>query len=90
MHWEWIKIINKWIWTKEAVIYSLNTLDVKCTHIGDFPKFSHIIDAEEVQEGRKKVSQKCSSKTKLVVILLCSTSAQYLCLGFCVIAIKFR
>ena len=44
MHWECIKIINKWIWAKEVGIHSLNTLDVKCTHMGDSPKFGHIYD----------------------------------------------
>jgi len=36
MHWEWIKIIDRFIWTKEIVIYLWNILDVKCTHKGDF------------------------------------------------------
>ena len=33
MYWEWIKIIDRLIWTKEVVIYLWNILDVKCAHM---------------------------------------------------------
>jgi len=35
-------MIGRFIRTKEVVIYLWNILDVKCTHMGDIPKFGHI------------------------------------------------
>ena len=60
MYWEWINIIDRWIWTKEFVIWLLNILDIESTHMGGFPKFCHIW----LQAILRHWMKKCRSEAK--------------------------
>jgi len=44
-HWEWLETIYIFIGSIKLVVWSLNILGVKCTHMGDFPKLCHTYDA---------------------------------------------
>ena len=46
----------------KLVIWSLNILSVKCTHMGDFPKFGHMCDCNRFLLGEYYSCPQCPVK----------------------------